>query len=165
MELYVIRHADAVNIGERNITADADRSLSDRGENQARAVGAALVAKGIRPAILVTSPLVRARQTADGIVSQFHDNPPALQQAGEVAPGFRRKDLAKYLRGLNAESIAVVGHEPDLSRWIAWVIGSKKAQIDFAKAGVALIHCPDDVRKGSGSLVWLLTPDWLDGAG
>jgi phosphohistidine phosphatase len=164
MELYVIRHADAVNLGEQNITVDADRPLSERGKRQAKEVGAALVAKGIRPAILVTSPLVRARQTAEGMLSQFGDNPPVLQEADAVAPGFKRKDLARYLRGLNPASVAVVGHEPDLSRWIAWLIGSKNAQIDFAKAGVALIHFPDEVRKGDGSLVWLLTPDWIEPA-
>src|SRR5436309_15648892 len=106
MELYVIRHADAVNLGEQNISEDADRPLSARGQAQAKMVGAALVAKGIRPALLVTSPLVRARQTADGIISQFRDNPPALQQADEVAPGLKRRRLARYLRDLNAESIA-----------------------------------------------------------
>jgi phosphohistidine phosphatase SixA len=53
-----------------------------------------------------------------------------------------------------------VGHQPDLGEWTAWLIGSKKAHIDLAKAGVAFLACPDGTRKGGGSLVWLVTPDW-----
>jgi phosphohistidine phosphatase SixA len=54
-----------------------------------------------------------------------------------------------------------VGHQPDLGEFAAWLIGSKKAQIDIAKAGVAFIHCEKEVTKGGGSLEWLVPPEWL----
>ena len=161
MDLYVIRHADAVALGERNITEDSDRPLSEVGQVQAKAVGGALEAMSIHPGLIVTSPLVRARQTADGILRQLGHQQPAVQQADEVAPGLKPKKLARYLRGLKTESVVVVGHQPDLGEWTAWLIGSKKAHIDLAKAGIALIRCPEGPRKGAGTLVWLVTPDWL----
>jgi phosphohistidine phosphatase len=161
MDIYVIRHADAVAVGERNITEDGDRPLSEVGEAQAKAVGSALDAMGINPALVVTSPLLRARQTAEGIVQQLKKEHPAVQEAEEAAPGLKPKRLARYLRGVKADTVAVVGHEPDLSEWAAWLIGGRKAHIDLAKAGIALIRCPEGPRKGSCTLVWLVTPDWL----
>ena len=65
MDLYLIRHADALALGERGITEDAARPLSAKGESQAQRVGAVLRRKGIVLDKLVTSPLVRARQTTD----------------------------------------------------------------------------------------------------
>jgi phosphohistidine phosphatase SixA len=67
------------------------------------------------------------------------------------------------LRNLPAEAIAVVGHLPDLGFHTGWLIGSKKAQIDYAKGGVARVHFPSKPEKGSGVLVWLVTPEWLAG--
>ena len=161
MDLYVIRHADAVALGERNVIQDEDRPLSEVGEAQAKAVGSALEAMGIHPGLIVTSPLVRARQTADGILQQLTRERPAVQEAKEMAPGVKPKRLARFLRDLKAEAVALVGHQPDLGEWTAWLIGSKKAHIDLAKAGIALIHCPEGPKKGAGTLVWLVTPDWL----
>ena len=54
----------------------------------------------------------------------------------------------------------LIGHMPDLADFLGWLIGSRKAQIDMAKAGVAYVTC-EDVRKGDGTLEWLLTPDWV----
>jgi phosphohistidine phosphatase len=164
VDLYLIRHADALALGERGITEDADRPLSAGGEVQARTVGAGLQAKGVRPEVIVTSPLVRARQTAEGIQRQFQVERPALEICEELAPGGKPKRLARFLRGLGRDAVVLVGHQPDLPEWAAWLIGSKKAQIDLAKAGVALISCPDGPRKGGGTLVWLVRPEWF-GAG
>src|SRR5262249_31361146 len=147
----------------RGITNDADRPLSEKGERQAKAVGAGLEAKGYRPALIVTSPLVRARQTAEGIQRQFSGERPALQVAEELAPGARPKQLARFLRSLTTAAVALVGHQPDLGVWVAWVVGSKKAQIDLAKASVAFINCPDGPDKGGGTLLGLVTPEWFAG--
>jgi phosphohistidine phosphatase len=165
MDVYIIRHADALAAGERGITDDADRPLSEEGERQARAVGAGLQARDHRPALIVTSPLLRARQTAEGLQQLFSGERPAVQVADELAPGGKRKALARLLRNLNAPSVAIVGHQPDLGEWTAWLIGSKKAQVDLAKAGVALVTCPEGPRKGGGTLVWLVRPQWFAAEG
>jgi phosphohistidine phosphatase len=156
----VIRHADALALGERGITQDADRPLSEEGEAQAQGIGAGLQRKGIQLDKIITSPFFRARQTAEGIVHTWEAPAPEVHTCPYLVPDGRRKRLAKFLRRLGSDNVALVGHQPHLGMWTAWLIGSKKAQIDIAKAGVACVNC-DEPRKGAGLLRWLVPSGWL----
>jgi phosphohistidine phosphatase SixA len=53
-----------------------------------------------------------------------------------------------------------VGHNPELSAYLSWLIGSKRAQLHLSKGGVAFVEA-DGVRKGLGVLQWMVTPEWL----
>jgi phosphohistidine phosphatase len=161
VDLYLIRHADAVALGERDITSDADRPLSDDGQEQASHLAAGLQRKGVRFSKVLTSPLLRARQTAEGMLHDWAAPSPQLVVCDELAPGTKPRKLARVLRDLSEESIALVGHQPDLGEWAAWIIGSKKAQINVGKAGVVYIQSEDGPTKASGTLVWVVTHDWL----
>jgi phosphohistidine phosphatase len=161
MELYIIRHADALPVGAHGITEDEARPLSKEGEAQARQLAAALNRRGIRLEKVVSSPLLRARQTAEGLVQALPDPRPELIARDELAPGGKRRKLVKLLRDLGGTAVAVVGHQPDLGDLAAWLIGSKKARIDFAKAGVAQITFADSPDKGAGTLVGLMAPEWF----
>ena len=88
MELYLIRHADALALGERGITDDAERPLSEQGENQCRTLAHGLLQKGITLDGLVASPLVRAKQTADLLVAQ-------LVGDSDGSGSFRRADTGR----------------------------------------------------------------------
>jgi len=160
VNIFLIRHADALALGERGITQDADRLLSEEGEAQARALGAGLQRKGIQLAKIVTSPFRRAHQTAEGILRVWETPPPEVHVCAHLTPDGRPKKLAKFLRGLGSDNIALVGHQPHLGYCTAWLIGGKKAQIEIAKAGVACVAC-DEPRKGAGLLRWLVPPEWL----
>jgi phosphohistidine phosphatase SixA len=103
---------------------------------------------------------LRARQTAEGILHAWSAPAPAYEECEELAPGGRSKRLARHLRELKGDAIGLVGHQPDLGEHLAWLIGSKRAQIDLAKAGVAAVHVADEPAKGTGVLLWLVTPDW-----
>jgi phosphohistidine phosphatase len=162
MELYLIRHADSLALGERGITEDDARPLSEKGENQAQQIGIRLHKKGIAFDKLVTSPLARARQTADLIVKAWEQQPPEMHVCDELAPDAKPRKLAKFLRQLGGEHVALVGHLPHMAHWASWLLGAKKAHIEIAKAGIALITCGDGPRKGTGALQWLVTPAWLD---
>ena len=161
MDVYLIRHAEAKPLGEDNIRDDADRPLTKAGQAQAKTVATGLRAKGVRLGILVSSPLLRARQTAEGILGQWPKPAPELRMCDALAPGSKPRKLSRFLRELGSDPVGLVGHMPDLGEYAAWLIGSKKAQIDLAKAGIAHISCSDGPRKGSGTLVWLVTPDWF----
>lgn len=161
MDLYLIRHADALPLGVQGITEDEARPLSDEGRAQARALGEALAGKGVRLDKIVTSPLLRARQTTDALQAGWPGVAPEVVVCEEVAPGSKRRKLARALRQLGGNAVAVVGHQPDLGRFAGWLIGSKKAQLNFAKAGVAHIACDGPPSKGAGNLVCLVTPEWL----
>jgi phosphohistidine phosphatase len=162
VDLYLIRHADAVSVGEANVTVDEERPLSDVGEAQARTLAAGLQRQGIRIDLVLTSPLLRARQTAEGMLRQWTLPTPGIQECAALAPGGRPKKLARLLRDFEGKSVALVGHMPDLAEHAAWLVGSKKTQLDFAKAGVAYIAIADQPGKRSGTLVWLVTPEWME---
>jgi phosphohistidine phosphatase len=163
MEIYVIRHADAEPLSE-TITDDAERPLTETGKGQAKAVGQCLQKLGAKVDVILTSPLLRARQTAEGMVAAWTKPAPAVEVVEELADAGKRRKLTKVLRDLGKETVAIVGHQPDLSVYAAWLMGSKKAALELDKAGVALIHCPDGPGRGAGSLAWLVTPDWFASA-
>ncbi len=160
MDLYLIRHADALMLGERGITSDEDRPLSEDGEAQARALSQLLQHRAGHIEAIFTSPYRRARQTGELIV---HDWPgaPELQNCDALAMGGRRKGLAKFLRQWAGHTAALIGHQPDLAELAGWLIGGKRAQLNLAKAGVALIRCSERPGKGDGELLWLVTPEWF----
>jgi phosphohistidine phosphatase len=161
MELYLVRHAEAYRLGERGVTADEERALTERGEAQARQVGAGLQRRGVRPGLVLTSSLVRARQTADLLAAQWTAPAPEVQVCAALAPGAKRSKLARAVADLGQGQVVLVGHQPDLGEWAGWLIGSKKVQLDLAKAGVACVRCDEDVDKGAGTLLWLVPPEWL----
>jgi phosphohistidine phosphatase len=164
MDLYLIRHADALPLEAAHTDSDADRPLSVTGQEQARALAAGLQRRGVQLNYLITSPLARARQTAEGILRHWPEGGavPELRVCEELAPGGKRRKLARFLGGLAGEGVAVVGHQPDLGEFGGWLLGHRKDPLDLAKAGVALVRCEDGPGKGRGYLVWLVTPDWLN---
>jgi phosphohistidine phosphatase len=123
--IWLLRHAEA-----EDGSPDADRRLTPKGEEDARAVGAALEALGIELDACLTSPKVRARDTARLVCEQLGVEPrdePALRGGPfdpvEVAEG-------------HGEQVLLVGHEPDFSMAIH---GATGAQVRMPKAGVAAI--------------------------
>src|SRR6185437_2095194 len=138
----------------------AERPLTAAGQAQCGALAAALQRQNVRLERVVTSPLLRARQTAEGLLKHLPSPTPTLHTCDHLAPDGKRRKLTRFLRGLGVPSVAIVGHMPDLSTYIAWLIGGKKAQIELAKAGVACIHFEDEPDKGDGVLTWLVTPQW-----
>jgi phosphohistidine phosphatase len=160
MDLYLIRHADAAPYAEGG-GGDAERPLTEKGHAQARLVAAGLQQRGVRLATLITSPLLRARQTAEDLRQQGASPQPTLEVREELTPGHKRRRLTRYLLQLDAESVGLVGHNPELSQLVGWLIGDRKVGIDLAKAGVACIRFPEKAGKGLGTLVWLVTPEWF----
>jgi phosphohistidine phosphatase len=161
MNLYLIRHADAVPFSEFRGT-DEERPLTDRGHHEARRLGEVLKIRQIFIDRIITSTLVRAIQTAQEIIPILGLTPEQVGVNKELSPGGKVRKLAKHLNELKEKSIALVGHMPDISVFAAWMIGSKKANLQFEKSGIAFIQIDDEVEKGGGSLNWLLTPEWMN---
>jgi phosphohistidine phosphatase len=163
VDLYLIRHASALALGDHNITDDFDRPLSADGKVQSENLAAGLQGRKIILDAVLASPLVRARQTAEEMLKHWPAPAPELRLCDELRPEGRSRKLGKLLRNLGMGAVALVGHQPDLSRHAGWLIGYKKAQVEFAKGGVGYFQVPGEVRKGSGNLVWLVTQEWLAG--
>jgi phosphohistidine phosphatase len=164
LHLYLIRHADAVPREDPNY-ADDDRPLTDLGKKQSKALGAALSAHGVRFELILCSPLPRAQETVEGILAGMTDPNPPVEYTDELTPGAKPRKLDREVVKHEGNAIALVGHEPDLSEYIARLIGSKKASLALAKAGVACVACNDAPGKGCGTLVWLIPPEWTGASG
>src|SRR5262249_46002950 len=82
-------------------------------------------------------PRLRARQTASGVAEHWHGQAPPLVECEALAPGGKKRRLAEALEEGRGDEIAVVGHNPDLSELVGWLLGDRTAGIDLAKAGVA----------------------------
>lgn len=161
MELYLIRHGDALALGERGITDDRERPLSEQGEKQVEDLGKGFQKKGIQLDLVISSPLVRAKQTAELLVVNGSPAPREIQFSESLLPEAKPTKLARFLRDLGVQRVGLVGHAPQLPRFAAWLIGGKKGRLDLAKAGVVYLTCPDEPAKGEGVLHWLVTPEWF----
>jgi phosphohistidine phosphatase len=161
MNLYLVRHGAAVPAKEQDATADEARPLSAKGFEQVRLLASGLQSVGVTPDLIVTSPLQRAVQTAEDLRSALGAPKREVELCEELAPSQSTRKLTKYLLKLEGEHLLLVGHEPDLSQHIGWLIGSKQARLRLAKGGVACVACDAAPQKGAGMLLWLLTPQWL----
>jgi phosphohistidine phosphatase len=158
MNLYIVRHADAQPIGTKGITTDAERPLSPEGHRQTAQLAALIQRAGVVLDKIVASPLVRAQQTAEVLVHHLQLPHLKVMTSECLEPGQKTKRITKFILGLDAENLALVGHEPDLSGLTAWLIGSKKARLTMAKAGIAHVSIDHPPGKGTGVLMWLITP-------
>ena len=162
MILYLMRHGTAVNVGERGVRTDAHRMLSEEGVDKTRAVAHGLKRiMGDELKRLVSSPLVRARETAE-IVAGILGGGIGVETADELSGGADPLEVVAWLRRQPAVPTLLVGHMPDLGALASCLTsGAARTQIDFKKAGVARIVFEHHVTAGHGALEWLLTPGQL----
>lgn len=157
--LLLVRHAIAEERGEA-WPDDSLRPLTRRGLSRMRDVAARLMALGETADVVLTSPLIRALETAS-ILREVWNPMPKVTALDDLAPGNSPESLMAALTSYaRNDRVALVGHEPDLGELAAWLIGSKQP-LPFKKGGVARIDVDLPVRRGRGQLVWLATPKML----
>ena len=156
IELYFLRHAHAGD-PEAWTGDDAARPLSDKGEKQAERLGTFLAGVGFRPDAIISSPKLRAAQTAEivakhlGIQISFDDR---LAGAFEV-------EILETLLGDAGDPVrpVVVGHDPDFSDVLAELSGASR--LPMPKGALARVDIERPLRAGGGTLRWLVPPDLL----
>jgi phosphohistidine phosphatase len=149
-QLWLLRHGDAEPHGARS---DPDRRLTERGEAQARAAGAALEALGIAFDTVLTSPRVRARDTARLAVEPLGLE---IVEHEALSGGFDREDALAVLAGLDAGAkVLLVGHEPDFSQLVHDLTGGR---VDMKKGGLAGMR----IARAAGELIVLVRPRELE---
>jgi phosphohistidine phosphatase len=110
--------------------------------------------------VVLTSPLVRAKQTAEVLVDGLKPAP-ALKIMPALSPGIAPPKMAQVLAGFTkSQVLMLVGHEPDLGEFACWLLGAK-APLPFKKGGVCRIDLPSSSPQGSGQLIWLAMPRML----
>lgn len=158
MLLYIIRHAWAEEPDPTVWPDDAGRPLTDEGRKRFARQVKALAQNGFAPDVVVTSPLVRCRQTAEIVVKQV-DGKPRLIERLELVPGSNLAGLLDWtIHDLaDQESVAWVGHAPDVGDMTAALIGDGSVAIRFAKGAIAAIDFPGPPRCQQGDLRWFVT--------
>lgn len=155
MEVLLIRHGQA----EKRRDLDGERALVKKGWKQSRAVGEFLSANGLLPDVILTSPLVRARETAEG-VSQGCGGPEVIVERW-LACGMRPEEAMAELVGFKElERVALVGHEPDLSGLAGALLGASGESVEVKKATVLRFSDVRPPRIG-GKLRLLLPAGFL----
>ena len=158
MRLIIIRHAIAVPHGTPGIR-DEDRPLTSGGEEKFREAAQSLARLVERPDALLTSPWLRARQTAAMAAAAWGDIKP--KDTAALASGSFDEQAAVLDRYPNDATVAVVGHEPWVSELLARLLGSRRNdRLEFKKGGAALVDVPGRLAEG-GQLVWYLPPKVL----
>jgi phosphohistidine phosphatase len=155
--LYFLRHGLAANRSEWS-GDDSERPLTSKGQALMAREAQTIAQLGLQLDLILTSPLVRALQTAR-IVAEALGMQERLQADERLAPGFGMPALAEVLKERSGVSaLMLVGHEPDFSETIGALIGG--GRVVCKKGGLARVDLPDDGSL-AGELVWLIPPGVL----
>jgi phosphohistidine phosphatase len=161
MILYIVRHASAVPHGTPGIAED-DRPLTEDGITKMKKATAGLRELGVAPDIILSSPLPRARQTAEILQAVYGQKTPLLLVQA-LAPSGNRSEVYREIRNhKDADSLMLVGHQPSLGEIageIAW--GSPEHYVELKKGGACALELEEIRNIPKGTLLWLLTPSIL----
>ncbi len=162
MKLLLVRHAIAED-AEAFIMAggsDARRPLTEVGRKKMRKGANRLRSQLGKIDLLASSPLLRARETADIIARAYGDIP--ILERPELDYSYPPEAVVEWLAQCSADTVVAVGHEPQLGLLTGLLLaGVPRALIAFRKGGMALCEFPDRVAIGRGLLNWALTPGQL----
>ena len=159
-ELYFLRHADAGDPeGWRG--DDAQRPLSPKGVRQAERVAAFLGGIGFAPDAILSSPKLRATQTAESVAAVLGGG---VTFDERLAGGFTIDGLRTLLDTVEhrdgARRVLLVGHDPDFSSVVSTLCGAKGTRLSTCT--LARVDLDDSPAAGRGSLRWLIPPDSLE---
>jgi phosphohistidine phosphatase len=158
--VWLVRHAIAVERSAPGLP-DEDRPLTGPGRERFRRAAKGLARLGVSPDLLVSSPLLRATQTAEELAKVLH-LAAALRCEG-LAPGGTSAQVLAFLENAGRWREAIlVGHMPGLGTLLADLVGGGSGlRVDFRKGGAALVDFDSSLRAGGGTLRSLLTPKAL----
>lgn len=168
MLLYVMRHGVAVERGHVDYPNDAERPLTPRGQKRTRQAARGLRALGVEPDLLLTSPFVRARETAAIVAAELHLPPGRIRETTALAPGASAYDFFREVNaGGSPRAVVLVGHEPDLSELISLLLVGDAHALDapLKKAAVCVVEVHSPPPADRGTLRALLPPGALRAIG
>jgi phosphohistidine phosphatase len=161
MDLLIVRHAIAFDRDRHRWREDGERPLSPAGIRRSRKAAAGIKQLTKPPQRVLTSPLVRARQTAQILTDVA--GWPAAEEAPELAPDEPALVVLSLLAKDRSKLTAVVGHQPGLGHLLAACLlgGGGALPIEMKKNAVACVSFEGAPRAGHAALKWLATPRML----
>ncbi|AFZ42664.1 phosphohistidine phosphatase, SixA [Halothece sp. PCC 7418] len=160
-QLYLIRHGIAVDRAPSQ--PDETRPLTEEGQKKTQKIAKEIQNIGVTFDLILTSPLLRATQTAE--ILREVGLTETVETFSALAPGGNLQDWVQWWEHLpqHHKTIALVGHQPDLGNWAELLVwGETQEKLVVKKAGVIGLNCPDQGSPLGRSELFLLTPPkWL----
>lgn len=160
MRLYLMRHGIAIDRTDPACPPEADRFLTPRGVAKTEAAARGLRAIGVKPGVILTSPLLRAVQTAEIVCEVLGYPVKKLRQTEALKPEAKPAALFEEISTLKADEVLCVGHAPNLDLVIALGIGSHSTVTALKKAGSASLEI-ESFSPPRGSIVSIYVPRTL----
>ena len=165
MELYIVRHGIAIDREDPKSPAEAERYLTEEGIAKTKQVAKALAAHGFHADLFISSPYLRAMQTAEIFANALDYPKPKIVKTESLLPGAEAAAFFRELaRQKQASSVFCFGHAPNVDELIAAALGVNRQITSMKKAGVALLELKR-ISPPSGQLLWLTTPKLIRKAG
>lgn len=165
MEIYVVRHGIAIDREDPKCPPDPERYLTEEGVEKTKRVAAGVAALCATADVLLSSPYVRAMQTAEIFATALDYPKQKIRQTDLLLPGAEPTLLFRELaKDKHHSTLFIFGHAPQLDDVIATALGSKHHMTSLKKAGVALLELKR-ISPPNGQLVWLATPKLLRRSG
>lgn len=158
-ELYLVRHAPAADRGPA-YPDDRQRPLTPDGEARMAEIAAGVAALGVELDEILTSPFLRARQTADILARAWHPAPKVTDLAALATDGRPADVLAALAKRSARRRLALVGHMPGLGELAATLLGLPEA-LDFKKGAICCLEIEALPLRRPGRLQWFAPPRML----
>jgi phosphohistidine phosphatase len=159
MILYIVRHGIAVDRNDPKSPPEAERPLTAKGVQKTRAAALGLKELKMKPDTLITSPYVRAAQTAEIFAEALGFPPSKIRVSDALKPAANPAEIVKEIGHLKAKEVMLFGHAPHLDQLVSQLAGGRGVFTSLKKAGVAAFE-----HTGAHSawhLQWILTPKIL----
>ena len=156
LQLWLGRHGEADD--PDTAPSDFERKLTAFGRHQVGQMTRWLLTREQPPQLILHSPLVRARQTAEVIAGEISGGVVVMEES-LLAPGFATASLLNRLTNAGVERVVCIGHQPDIGRSLSEMTGGVRAEI--APGTLAGIEFQGLTTVGAGTLRWLADPFWF----
>ena len=163
MKLYILRHAIAEDRDENLYPDDSLRHLTEKGEKKMVKIAEHLKDIGLQPDLILTSPYVRAYETAKIVAKTFGIKKKQLVLNDHLTPsGFAKDLIAEINENYRVENLMLVGHEPYLSDLVAMLVaGEPSVSIAMKKGGLCCLSIDNLGYEKCATLEWLMMPAQL----
>lgn len=156
MQIYLLRHGIAEDGSPGQ--ADAERALTAEGIKRLREILKRARTASVNPSVIVTSPYVRARQTAE-LAAEILGYEEALARSAALTPMASPGDTWAEVRALKGEpSVLLVGHEPHMSSFTGYLLGTPELRVDFKKGAMVRVDMFEMGVRPRGVLKWMMAP-------
>jgi phosphohistidine phosphatase len=158
MQLYIIRHGIAIDREDPKCPSEAERYLTEEGIERTKQVAEAVAGLGIHVDMMISSPYVRAMQTAAIFASELEYPKQKIRRTDSLLPGAEPGAFLRELaREKDVSAVLCFGHAPHVDGLLAAAVGASRHITSMKKAGIALVELKR-LSPPNGQLVWLLTP-------